>query len=612
MKKIKYDFSGWITKYNVLCSDGRTMTPGSFKHMDGVIVPLVFQHGHNDIKNVLGKVQLEHRDEGVYGYASFNATDSGKSGKIQVEHGDLTMFSVFANQVKEVSKQVIHGVIREASLVLSAANPQAKIDNVIIAHDGMDYTQDDEITFVPGELITIAHADTTPVVKTMDQVLDGMNNDQKDFVYDVAAGVIDLAHADEKTLGDIYQSMDKDQKEFVYAIAAQLIAEDVQQSAIATEGTSAAGDTGEGAAQKQADDVLHSEGGREMNLFETNSTTMEEGKVIKHSELQVVMDDFFTGGSLQKSIIAHAGTYGIDGLSYLFPEARVVGDINVDERKKEWVKVLMAGINKVPWSRIKSLYADLTEDEARAKGYIKGDEKLEEVFEIFARETDPTTIYARQKLDNDDIIDIKANYRIVAWMKKIMDRQLDEEAARAILIGDGRPVISKLKIKEDKIRPIWSDDDLYTIKIRLANGVDGIDELEAIMTQMEYFEGESPVLFTTYAKMTEWKLLKDANENYRFASIEAVATFIGVRKIVECPVMKGLTADFEATTYDAIGIISDLNGYTAGSDEGGKKKDYEQFDIDFNQHKYLKEGRMSGAITEIRTSVAIMKAQAAG
>lgn len=354
------------------------------------------------------------------------------------------------------------------------------------------------------------------------------------------------------------------------------------------------------------------------NVFEKQGeaqegTKYEQGAALSHSEIATVFADAIEGGSLKKAIIKHAGTYGIDNLSVLFPEAQQVGGIDMDQREMGWVKVFTAGINKVPWGKIKSLYADITADEARAKGYITGNEKFEEVFPLFSRITESTTIYKKQKLDNDDIIDIKGNFNIVNWLKAEMNMMLREEIARAELLGDGRSVTDKDKVSESHIRPIYTDDDIYTIKVQMDSTVDGLDELEAIIRGMEDFEGDMPVMFSTKSKMNDWRLLKNSvNGDYRFKTIGEVAAFLGVKSIEECPPMKNVSRDVEGTEHDLVGIIVDLKAYTAGTNAGGQVKDYEQFDIDFNQHKYLKETRLCGAMTKIRSAVTVEKAQAEG
>lgn len=352
------------------------------------------------------------------------------------------------------------------------------------------------------------------------------------------------------------------------------------------------------------------------NVFENKDTKdvigYEEGNALTHSEIQTVFADAISLGSLQKSVMKHAGTYGINNLEVLFPDAQQVGGIDTDQREMGWVTTFMNGINKVPWGKIKSLYTDMTEDEARAKGYITGDEKLEVVFPLFSRITESTTVYIKQKLDNDDIIDVKANFNIVNWLKAKMNVMIREEVARAMLIGDGRSVTSKEKIKEDNIRPIYTDDDVYVIKTQLAFGTSGMDELEAIIRGMEDYEGDMPVCFTTRSKINDWRLIKDNDGRLMFRNLGEVASFIGVKSIEECPVLKNVNRTVDATQYNLVAQIVDLKAYTSGTNAGGQMKDYEQFDIDFNQHKYLRETRTCGAMTKLRSAVTVEIENAAG
>lgn len=586
-KKMKFNFSGYATKFNVKCTDGRTIKDEAFKHQDGLIVPLVYAHGHKDPENVIGHALLEYREnDGMYAYSSFNNNDKGKTAKELVEHGDIKSLSIYANQLKQKVNDVVHGCIREVSLVLAGANPEAYIDYVELAHgDGYILSETDAIMYVAEGDAVLKH--------------DG--------------GIIELKHAEngsgDKTIKEVFSSFSEEQLNAVYAVIGSIEDEELEQN--------------DGA----GDELEHNDEGdnkqMKKNVFDQNNEDTK-GAPLKHSDFEAIFTAAKESGSLKKATIdyiqhndelkadflAHAGTYGIDNVDYLFPDARkVMTTPELDKRRTEWVSVVLNGINKVPFSRIKTQYTDITTDDVRAKGYVKTGEKVEGVIKILKRTVEPTTVYIKQKMDRDDILDI-TDFDVVMWLKSMMRLLLDEEIARAYLVGDGRAIDHKDKIDEDKIIPIWTDEDIYAHKVALTSGVTGLDELEAIKRARKQYKGSGkPMFFTTIDKTTDWTLLKDANEHYRFRSIEEVATFIGVSKIVEVEVMEGLHRDIGGTEHDLIGIMVSLRDYTSGADKGGKLGMFNQFDIDFNQEKYLIETRNSAALTKIRSAVVVEKAQ---
>ena len=595
-----YDFVGYATKNDLKCSDGRVIRRNAFAHQDGDTVPLVWMHGHKDVKNVLGHGILKNVADGVKLFASFNETEEGKAAKAQVKHGDYKSLSIYANKLVEKSKNVMHGHIVEVSLVLKGANPGAVIENVIMAHGDSDtpvYDEEEAVIYT-GESLS----------------LDAEEN---------------IEHSDEDpTMEEVFETFDEKQKEVVYAMLAAVAGDEMEHS-----------DVEEGEENLEHSDEDDPEGGQEMkkNLFDKTQTQTSKRGVLTHSDIksifeaatakdnktnlsQIVLshidgmdEEAFAHVDYSKDELMHAGTYGIDDIEILFPDAKfVMNTPEFDKRRTEWVSGVLNGTRKVPFMHIKSMYADITEDEARAKGYIKGNEKLEEVFKLFTRSTNGKMIYKKQKLDREDVIQI-TSFDIVAWLKMEMRLMLDEEIARAILVGDGRTISDPDKIDEDSIRPVWTDEDLYTLKSRHASTVEGIDLLEAIIKAMNSYKGSGkPNFYTTRAIMTDLKLLKDDNGQYRFRTMSEIADFIGVNKIVDVEVMEGLSREHEAKTYDLIGLIVNLRDYTVGSNAGGKLAFFDDFDIDFNQMKYLYETMMSGALTKIKSAISVEREQAAG
>lgn len=570
---MEYDFGGYVTKNDLKCSDGRVIRRDAFKDCDGKTVPVVYQHVHNDIDNVVGHALLENRSDGVYGYFSCNETLAGKNAKEMVRHGDITSLSIYANDLVQQGENVVHGMIREVSLVLAGANPGATIDNISIAHSDGSFLESDEeaIIFTGDEGLDLAHAD----------------GDTK----------TDTSSSDDETIGDIIASMSDKQKDAVAYIITQLEGDSngMEQSALDEEDSD-----------------------MKKNVFDQTDETPEV-KTLSHSQIQAigmaVAQDAPRLGSYHKALIQHAQEYGITNIDVLFPEARNANGATPDwvKRRTEWVAGVLNGVHKLPYSRFKSRTADITEDTARAKGYIEGTLKKEEFFAISQRETGPQTIYKKQKFDRDDIIDV-TDFDVVSWVRGEMRVMLDEEIARAILVGDGREVDDEDKIHEDKIRPVWKDDDFYTIKIKLDADATPDEIMEAVIRGFEDYEGAgNPTLYTVRKNMNDLLLQKDQIGRYLYRDYNEIANKLGVRTMVDVPVMKGLTrtgrngVDGETTSdkYQLWGLILNISDYDTGTDRGGQISMFDDFDIDYNQYKYLLETRMSGALVRPKTAIAI-------
>ena len=570
-----YDFSGWATRNNLLCGDGRTIRKNAFIDCDGKTVPLVWNHNHDETNNVLGHALLENREEGVYAYCSFNDTESGRTAKKLVQHGDVKSLSIYANKLKQIGSDVVHGTIRELSLVLAGANPGAFIDTVL------SHGEDGEESIIAGwdENIMLYHsADKEEEKKEEEIVTDKEKKTEKDD--------------NEKTVKDVVDSMTEEQRNVLYALVGEAVA---------------------------AKDEEENGGDEEMkhNLFDNDE--IEQGDVLTHADMEMIISDAKRYGSLKESFLAHADDYGITDIDYLFPDAK-----NLDtppqfiKRDDSWVSKVMNGTHHTPFSRIKSMFADITEDEARAKGYIKGKLKKEEVFSLLKRTTTPTTIYKKQKLDRDDVIDI-TDFDVVAWLKSEMRMMLDEEIARAILVGDGRLSSSDDKINETNIRPIWTDEDLYTIKATVTTSSSASDEdnakaaIKAIIKSRKNYKGSgNPTLFTTEDFVTDCLLIEDTTGRRIYNSVTDLATTLRVKEIVTVEVMEGLKRTVESDTHNLIGIIVNLADYNVGADKGGAVSMFDDFDIDYNQQKYLIETRCSGALIKPYSAIAIESVTAAG
>lgn len=557
------DFSGWATRNDLKCADGRIIRKDAFKCNNGQKVPLVWNHQHNDPLNVLGHALLENRDEGVYAYCSFNNSESGQAAREVVEHGDICALSIFANQLQQRGPDVLHGVIREVSLVMAGANPGAFIESVIkhgeeCEEEGIIYT---------GEPITLVHA--AEAAKEDNNV----QTEKKE---------------DNRTVADVFDTLTEDQKTVVYAIIGQ-----------ALESNKASADT--------KNDSEEEDSKMQHNLFdpETQDTT----KTLSHDAVQTIIGDAKRCGSMKASVLEHSAEYGIDQIDYLFPEAKSLNNPpELIKRDTGWVGKVMGKVHHTPFSRIKSVFANITEDEARAKGYFKGNLKKEEVFSLLKRTTSATTVYKKQKMDRDDKIEI-TDFNVIAWLKSEMRMMLDEELARAYLIGDGRLASSDDKISETNIRPIYKDDDLYTIKrkVPVAKGADEDAKARSFIKQVirarkDYKGSGNPDLYTTEDMLTSMLLLTDTTGRDLYTDESQLAKKLRVNEIITVPVMEGIKG---VNGGDLMGIVCNLSDYNVGADKGGAINMFEDFDIDYNQEKFLIETRCSGALTKPYSAIAL-------
>ena len=573
---MKYDFSGWATKNNIKCSDGRTILRDAFKHNDGQTVPLVWNHQHNESANVLGHAVLENREEGVYAYCTFNDTEAGKNAKLLVEHGDVTALSIYANQLKQNGSNVMHGTIREVSLVLAGANPGAFIDS-IIRHG--EFCEDEAVIYT-GENLSLEHADQKP-------------SDKEDKAGEDDKGDGKVEGNKQKTIKDVVDSMSEEQKNVLYALVGQAL-------------------EGKEMAQSAIENNIEDGGEQEMkhNVFEGKETDNKD--VLSHDAMETIFKDAKRYGSLKESFLAHADQYGIKDIEWLFPDAKNVNmQPDFIKRDDSYVQKVMRGVHHVPFSRIKSMQADITADQARAKGYIKGKLKKEEVFTLLKRTTTPTTIYKKQKLDRDDVVDI-TDFDVVAWLKMEMRMMLDEEIARAILVGDGRLSSDDDKINEMCIRPIATDADLYCVKAPVTVASAATEEEIAkafirtvIKSRKEYKGSGSPTLFTTEDVLTNCLLLEDKNGRIIYDTVEKLATALRVKEIVTVEVMEGAKTKVEEQEKPLMALMVNLVDYYVGADKGGAVNMFDDFDIDYNQQKYLMETRCSGALVKPYSAIAV-------
>lgn len=590
---MEYDFSGWATRNNIRCSDGRTILKDAFKHNDGQIVPLVWNHDHNDPLNVLGHALLENRDEGVYAYCTFNDTDAGRNAKALVEHGDVTALSIYANQLKQQGPNVLHGAIREVSLVLAGANPGAFIDSII--RHGEE--SDEEAIIYTGEELVLEHAcggaTSKKKKKEIEHSQNAIVNDKN--LDEVKDNFTPPSGNKERTVQDVFDTLNEEQKTVVYALIGQALDDSNQNENNEKEGN---------------DNMKH-------NVFDQDQK--EKENVLTHADMENIISEGKRYGSLKDSFLAHAAQYGIDQIDFLFPDAKnVTNQPDFIKRDDSYVQKVLRGVHHTPFSRIKSTHANITADEARAKGYIKGHLKKEEVFTLLKRTTTPTTIYKKQKMDRDDIIDI-TDFDVVAYIKAEMRMMLDEEIARAILVGDGRSTSSDDKIPETNVRPIAKDEDLYTIKATVTAAANATDDAIAkafirtvIKTRKEYKGSGSPTLFTTEDMLTNCLLLEDNNGRIIYDSVDKLATTLRVKEIVPVEVMEGVTRTVGAKNLPLMAILVNLDDYYVGADKGGAINMFDDFDIDYNQEKYLIETRISGALVKPYSAIAfeLDKAQA--
>lgn len=612
----KFDFSGWATRANMLCSDGRVIRKDAFKECDGVTVPLVWNHQHNSVDEVLGHALLENRDEGVYAYCTFNDTESGQNAKLLVQHGDVDKLSIYANRLKQQGSDVVHGIIRELSLVLAGANPGAYIESVMM-HGDDAY---EEGYICAGEYIEnvepLFHSDDDKKGETMAEdtkketaneseetvadVFETLNEKQKKAVYALIGMALeenksgkeeDVKHSDDEdtdddeTVADVFDTLSEKQKTAVYAIIGSMAEEDEEMEHSDIEG-----------------------GYYEMKHNVFDKETDNKMEVLSHADMEEILDDARRNGSLADAVLQH----GIEQIDYLFPDAKTLNNApDFIKRDDTWVSDVMNAVHKTPFSRIKSIHADITEADARAKGYIKGNLKFEEVISLLKRVTNPTTIYKKQKLDRDDVIDI-TDFDVVAWLKTEMRMMLNEEIARAILVGDGRSNSSNDKINEQNIRPIWTDDDVYTIKAAVNVTKTATDDEKAkgfikacIKSRKNYKGSGNPVMYITEDMLTNCLLLEDTNGRVIYDSIDKLATALRVRRIVPVPVLENLTRVVGSNTHTLAGIYVNLTDYNVGADKGGAVNMFDDFDIDYNQMKYLIETRCSGALTKPFAAVAL-------
>ena len=584
MSKKTFDFSGYATRVDLKCSDGAIIREDAFKHQNGETVPLVWQHLHNGPENILGHAMLEHRKDGVYAYASFNDSEQGRNAKELVRHGDVKALSIYANKLVRRGVDVLHGAIREVSLVLSGANPGAYIDNVVIAHGDSYETSEDEAIIYTGlsfeiQAETIEHAD-----------------DSKEP---------DMA---EKTVGDIFETLTEEQKNVVYYMIGEALSE------------AGADDEAEHSAFYENDDYISHNDGEETitmtrNVFESlaHGTPMDEGLTLSHSDIKSIFAEGERKNSLKEAVIAHATTYGIENIDMLFPDAKTIGNRpEFIKRRTEWVASVLTDTHHSPFSRIKTILADITEDDARAKGYIKASMKKEEWFTLAKRVTTPQTVYKKQKLDRNDILDI-TDFDVVIWVKEEMRLMLDEEIAAAALVGDGRSAGDPDKIKSpsptadgEGIRAIALDASYYAYKVEWdAADADDVPFVDRVMTSLVDYTGSgSPKLYTSPQILAGLLVERDTLGRRMYSSRAELATAMGVSAIVDIPASILARANFQTTagavttTHSLKGIVANLRDYTFGSDAGGKTTLFDDFDIDFNQQKYLLEARLSGTLTK--------------
>lgn len=571
-----YDFCGWATRNDCRCSDGRVIRRDAFKDNDGDKVPLVWNHDHADPANVLGHAFLFNRPEGVYAYGKFNDSPNGKIGKILVQSGDVNSMSICANQIRQNGSDVVHGEIKEVSLVIAGANPEAFIENVITHGDDVS-----EAIFNFGEKLELYHAEEDP----KDTKSDSEESE-----------TVATTKKEDKTVADVFNSMSDEQKTVVYAIVGQAL----EDAGVSTDDE----DKDEEDTVEQSDKT-NGEDSMKFNAFDKTT----EGDTIVHAEvLADTLKDAKRLGSLKESAIQH----GIEDIELLFPDPKTQGQQPVMvTREMDWVSVVMNGVHHVPFSRIKSLYADLTEDEARAKGYIKGKYKKEQVFGLLKRTTQPTTIYKKQKFDRDDLIDI-TDFDVVSLIRREMRMMLNEELARAYLFGDGRPASSDDKINEQCIRPVWTDEEFFTInQVFQKEASDDSSKIarkfiEACIRSRKNYKGSgNPIMFTTEDILTDMLLMTDSTGRDLYTDEAQLARKLRVSRIVTVPVMEGLSRQVGAKNRHLYALILNLNDYNVGADRGGQVSMFDDFDIDYNAQKYLIETRCSGSLIQPYSAIAV-------
>ena len=645
---MKYDFGGYVTKNDIKCADGRTIRHDAFKDDNGRTVPLVWQHMHNDPTNVLGHVLLENRDDGVYGYGILNSTPQGKNARELIAHNDITSMSIYANHLKQNGGDVVHGKIREVSLVLAGANPGATIDTVSFEHADGSFTDSDEdviihsgFNFDDNELSHAEDERPTPIEsksddsdsdETVQQIFDSMTDEQKTVAYYLiaqATGQGDIArvarHSDDessddsgskgsgKTVKQVFDSMSEKQKNVIYFIIGSILSED----------NGGKSDENEESEDEDSDNVQHDDLGditMHKNIFEGTDTDTGT-KELTHDDMNEILKEAeqTRSSSLKQEFLSH----GINQLDVLFPESKSISnEPNLISRPMDWVSQVWNGFRKTPFSRIKTINANITGEEARARGYVKGNKKEEEVLNLLQRATTPQTIYKLQKLDRDDIIDV-TDIDVVSWLKREMRVMLDEELARAAIIGDGRSASSPDKIKTDNIRPIYGDDDLYTIYYEIKYAADATEGDKsatlvdsAVKSRKEYRGSGNPVLLASTDVITQMLLARDKIGRRLYANETDLAAALRVSRIIEVPLMEGTTRTYTPSgtstskTMELLGLIVNLNDYTIGADRGGAVSLFDDFDIDYNKYTYLIETRCSGALYKPKSAIALEIAKA--
>lgn len=591
-KPEKYDFSGWATKYNIKCSDGRTILKHAFKDDNDKTIPLVWNHNHVEADNVLGHAYLEEKDEGIYAYCSFNDTDQGKNAKELVQHKDITSLSIFANKLKQNSnKEVMHGTIREVSLVLAGANPGASIDYVLEHADDSEsenatiYNDEDALEMfhtntdnienpeenkdVPNnQEENLEHTEEQPVVKNNSvesEKKEEIPNDQEENLEHNAE-----SKKQEKTVREIIDSMDENQKNVLYLLV--------------------------GAAYEEAKNG----GNLDMKHNAFDNIKNDKGEVLTHSEFDQIITEAKRNGSVKEAFLAHS----ITDVGNLFPEDKAVGGPATVSRNMEWVAKVMGAVHHTPFARVKSSYFNITGEQARAKGYVKGNQKVEEVVAALKRSTPPQTVYKLQKIDRDDVIDI-TDFDVIAYLKSEMRVMLDEELARAFLIGDGRSVDSNDKINPLNIRPVWQDSETYTVKRVLERAEGASDEefakafIKDVIRARKLYKGSgNPTLFTTEDMLTNMLLIEDKNERVIYDTVEKLKTALRVSDIVTVEVMEGANRRDSSYQYNLLGLLVNMRDYNVGADKGGAVNMFDDFDINFNKYEYLIETRCSGALVK--------------
>lgn len=603
-----YDFAGYVTKNNVRCADGAIIAHDAFKDQDGERVPLVWMHQHNDIGNVLGNVLLQNRPDGVYGYGSLNETEGADIARAILKHDDVTAMSIWANGLTRKGSEVVHGTIREVSLVLAGANPEARI-NQVLSHSA---NSDDDLYYFGDEDNKLVHSNNADIAYE-DDYLDYIEHAEKeDNVADTSKNDTASSNesSDDRTIEDIVNTMNDDQKKALYYLVGQALKND-------SDSDDTIDDT------SKEDTVKH-------NVFDNDLVSGNSDDTLVHDAMNEIIAGAKDGYSMRRvfndyvsehqddgagDAIAHAATYGVEPVDYLFPDAKTINTTpEFIQRDTGWVSRLMNAVHHTPFARVKSIFADITADEARARGYMKGKLKKEEVFTLLKRTTTATTVYKKQKMDRDDIVDI-TDFDVIAWLKGEMRMMLDEEIARAILIGDGRLTSDDDHIPEDHIRPIWKDAELYTINpVIQLEGTETEDDIArsfirtAIKARKDYKGSGNPILFTTEDFLTDMLLLEDKIGHPLYDSVEKLATKLRVSSIVTVEVMEGQTREVEGKTRTLMGIIVNPRDYNVGADRGGAVNMFDDFDIDYNQQKYLIETRCSGALIKPYSAIAIESA----